>query len=73
MHEHHQTAFGDLKTKSQLLPHIYIKRADMIRKMPNLVECMVDKEAKEATHVPHNCQDQQQSGSEYCPVPTTIM
>lgn len=34
----------------------------------DLVECMVGKEEKEATHVPDSCQDQQHSRSECYPM-----
>lgn len=44
-----------------------------MRKMSHLVECMVGKEEKEATRVPHSHRDQQLSGSGYYPTPTTTL
>ena len=34
----------------------------------DLVECRVDKVVKGATYVPHGCQDQQPSESQYYPI-----
>lgn len=72
MPEHHRIASEDLITDlqwtcNQTQNTIYETRKKWTCNI-DLVEYRVDKEVKEAMHLLHNCRDQQQSNSEYCPM-----
>lgn len=57
-----------LQSTKQSMERKHMRASTQTSGSSDLVECRVDKVVKEATCVPHSCQDQQPSESQYYPI-----